>query len=537
MEHLLFAAKNKGFCECLTGKVLATMVFVSDIKSSWTILDKKSMMDRIRKFEQIVNREASSRGVSLELKVRCLDVSIPIAFEWKDSKALINAVAREMGYSSEVAAQEFLEKSGYCAAPFMYILNKDDRSYARMSESTYGSESAVIFAKDKRVATLCHEFYHIFGAQDYYYPEQIQKCAKKYFPNSIMLNAADTSEVDDLTAYLVGWTDTLTPVAQKFLRETAGVSEAEVDAALQAAVKTGNGTRQWSNGSYVGDLVRGRPHGHGVYTYDNGNRYDGEWKNGSRHGCGTFFWTSGVRYEGYWNNGVRSGAGALIWDSGDRFIGLFQDSKRVGPGIFVWADGTRLEAFWKDDCCSGHGVKTWPDGRRFEGMFDKDSYNGYGVMTYPSGERYEGEWVDDHKTGQGTYYFSDGSRHEGAWLNGKRHGSGVYTWSGGDRFVGVWNNDKRDGPGIMVWNDGTKLEGCWKNDLCNGHGVKTWPDGNRYEGDFIDGHMTGYGNYYLNDGSRYEGQFLVGKFHGKGVYHFADGRKVSGVWENGTYKR
>ena len=68
---------------------------------------------------------------------------------------------------------------------------------------------------------LTHELFHQFGAIDLYNQEGVEKVALKYFPNSDMLTVSHV--IDDLTAYLVGWTDTLSAKAQKFLKETEGL--------------------------------------------------------------------------------------------------------------------------------------------------------------------------------------------------------------------------------------------------------------------------------------------------------------------------
>jgi hypothetical protein len=70
---------------------------------------------------------------------------------------------------------------------------------------------------------LTHELYHLYGAIDYYdYDgEGVAKAASKYFPKSVMACAGNS--IDDLTAYILGWTDTLSKKANKFLEAIDGL--------------------------------------------------------------------------------------------------------------------------------------------------------------------------------------------------------------------------------------------------------------------------------------------------------------------------
>ncbi len=44
-----------------------------------------------------------------------------------------------------------------------------------------------------------------------------------------------------------------------------------------------------SNGNrFEGVMVKGKPHGRGVYEWKSGDKYDGEYKDGKRHGKGEF---------------------------------------------------------------------------------------------------------------------------------------------------------------------------------------------------------------------------------------------------------
>ncbi len=59
--------------------------------------------------------------------------------------------------------------------------------------------------------------------------------------------------------------------------------------------------------SYVGEWVKGKPGGKGVYTWENGARYEGEFKNGKVDGKGLYTSPKGVRYEGGFVDGKLKG--------------------------------------------------------------------------------------------------------------------------------------------------------------------------------------------------------------------------------------
>ena len=64
----------------------------------------------------------------------------------------------------------------------------------------------------------------------------------------------------------------------------------------------GPGEAQGAN-AYVGNFVKGKPDGKGVYTWEDGSRLDGNFKDGKAHGTGVYVSSKGTRYEGQFVNG------------------------------------------------------------------------------------------------------------------------------------------------------------------------------------------------------------------------------------------
>ncbi len=74
---------------------------------------------------------------------------------------------------------------------------------------------------------------------------------------------------------------------------------------IQGDCAEGKGTYIFKEGSakYVGDFKSGQPHGFGICTYANGDRYRGEWADGAFMGKGTLYLRDGTEVTGYWRDG------------------------------------------------------------------------------------------------------------------------------------------------------------------------------------------------------------------------------------------
>ena len=101
-------------------------------------------------------------------------------------------------------------------------------------------------------------------------------------------------------------------------------------------------------GSYRGNMVGGKAHGHGIANWADGSRYEGEFRDGKRTGRGTYTWANGERYEGEWRDGKRTGRGTYTWADGSRYEGEFRDGKFHGRGTYTWADGDSKTCEWRD---------------------------------------------------------------------------------------------------------------------------------------------------------------------------------------------
>ena len=74
---------------------------------------------------------------------------------------------------------------------------------------------------------------------------------------------------------------------------------------IQGDCTDGKGTYIFKEGSakYIGDFKDAQPHGFGICTYANGDRYRGEWAEGAFMGKGTLYLHNGTEVTGYWRAG------------------------------------------------------------------------------------------------------------------------------------------------------------------------------------------------------------------------------------------
>lgn len=128
--------------------------------------------------------------------------------------------------------------------------------------------------------------------------------------------------------------------------------------------------------------------------YDGGDVYEGEILNGKRHGRGKYTWANGDTYEGEWKDGKRCGRGKLVEygksPSGETYMKYSYDGE------------------WLDSKEHGHGICV-------EGDFGWEKMD----------KVFEGEWGNGKRQGRFVWYFtnSNGGRYinfyeDGKWIEG-----------------------------------------------------------------------------------------------------------------------
>lgn len=418
-DHLFLKYKNGGNCEVLQGKVSILLVFVSDSESTWDSVSRENAEQQLREEMIRMTQMAKESSVDLTLYYGEWDISVSAEVESYNADQWEDAVSDAMGFDSLQDLQMALERDWEVAsAPVVFVLNKAGRAAAYSNSGKQGAEYLTLYQSD--LTPFCHELLHLYGARDLYFPMTVSDAATAYLTDSIMFTG---EKMDPLTAYLVGWAESLTEEARAFLKVTAHLTAKDLEKAAEAEQFTGYGTKYYANGDrYVGYMEFGTPYGEGEYYFAEGTVYNGMFENGNFHGKGVMRWTSGNVYEGDFFEGARTGKGVFRWASGDVYEGDFVDGARTGYGVYRWTNGSVYEGGFIDGARTGYGVYRWASGDEYEGDFIDGIRTGYGVYRWPNGDRYEGGFLEGKLHGQGVYYFASGDVKTGTWIHGVYQG-------------------------------------------------------------------------------------------------------------------
>lgn len=489
----------------LTGEVAITVIFVSDPEGSWSNGEINTVKSDLQSAVSRITSDAASYGAHVNISMHYKTVSTSVKIvdgktdEWFES-ALSAAGLPELrklisGLESAYGAD---------SAPVFFIANHGGRAHAH---SLY--RCSVLY---EDADAFYHELSHLYGAQDFYYPDDVEKMTKTYIPNSIMVNSSD-GVMEDFTAYLIGWTDSLSENALGFLNATAYLTQEYLSEEGAKQSYTGQVTDfPLGEGTYTGYLVDGVRHGPGKYISNEGAIWEGAFVHGPLHGYGKYTSKEGAVWEGNYVQGQLNGQGTFISATGNTYTGDFLNDSFHGQGTYKWADGGS-----------------------YTGGFENGKHSGQGTRIYADGASYVGQWADGSQNGIGKLIYANGAVYEGTWLAGKRHGKGTHTNANGDTYVGDWVEGQRCGQGTISYKNGNVYTGNWSNDTWNGEGTFTWTSGDKYTGAFVDGKRHGYGIYYYPSGNRYEGNWVAGERHGQGTMYYANGTSQSGNWDNGKF--
>ncbi len=553
-QHVYLNSRDWGYCEKLIDNVSITAIFVNDPEGSWSDEEINTVKNELQSVVSRITADASSYGAQVNISMYYKTASTSVKIVDGETEQWAESALTAAGLPSLSQVNITLESTyGTDAAPVIFIANHGGRATAY--HHTSKNEYAVLY---ENANAFYHELCHVFGAKDFYFPADVKKSAETYIPNSIMVDSSD-GVMEDLTAYLIGWTDTPSQNALGFLNATSYLTKEYLAAEKEKEAYTGYVTDfTYGGGSYTGYLVRGVKHGQGKWVREDGTVWEGTFHYGKFTGTGNFIYESGAVYNGQWVNGKLHGKGTMTWENGDIYTGDFAEGKRTGKGTMTWADGAKYTGDFVDNKRTGQGTWTgstgnsytgsfldgsfhgqgtykWADGGSYTGNFENGKHSGQGTRVYADGAIYVGQWADGKRNGSGKLTYANGAVYEGNWLAGNRHGKGTHTNANGDTYTGDWVENKRSGQGTLSYKNGNVYTGSWANDTWNGEGTFTWTSGDKYVGAFVDGKRHGYGIYYYPNGARYEGNWANGDQHGQGTMYYANGTTKSGNWNNGEY--
>ena len=215
----------------LTGPTLLYEIFVSDRASSWSEERKQAIRRRVDdalaflveqglKYQQRLQFEqVFAEPVSLDEEISNESQADP---GWT-----ARAIEKAGGTDGATLVRQFRQSHKVDNVLILLHLNKPGHSYNisyyRGVPKEFAAERLILFTHfDSRrqtpPATYAHEILHGFGAGDLYFPFDQDNGryvrAKHLFPNDVMFRIdahIGRLEVDEWTAYRVGWLKTLKP--------------------------------------------------------------------------------------------------------------------------------------------------------------------------------------------------------------------------------------------------------------------------------------------------------------------------------------
>ena len=222
MGNVFLGCRGQGDCRSLTGKVLLTVIMVDDSESSWNVLAISDYKKKQAAATAKLQAEAKRYGVSLNIGMHYLRSRIEGTFSIQDFSGWVSKALRGAGLPQEEEVIPMLRRNaGVKEAAIIFAVNRPGRAFAIARNIQKAFEYTIVYGED---ADYRHELLHLFGAKDFYYPADVKKIAEKYFSDSIMMRTYGDVKVDELTAYLVGWTDKVSDKIQRFLTETSWVT-------------------------------------------------------------------------------------------------------------------------------------------------------------------------------------------------------------------------------------------------------------------------------------------------------------------------
>uniref|UniRef100_A0A6C0LKB1 Uncharacterized protein n=1 Tax=viral metagenome TaxID=1070528 RepID=A0A6C0LKB1_9ZZZZ len=138
-------------------------------------------------------------------------------------------------------------------------------------------------------------------------------------------------------------------------------------------------TKEYPDGTYVGNIVDDKREGKGKMTYANGEVYDGEWVDDKRD-IGNLTYPNGAVFTGNCGIEKKEGRGRMQYENGDVYNGRWLNDKREGYGFMRYVNGDSYTGDWVNDKRQGHGLMEY-FGRRDD--FDGEWFNDLPVAPQP----------------------------------------------------------------------------------------------------------------------------------------------------------
>lgn len=206
--------KNRGDCKAFKGKVLLNFFMVSDGDCHRTedafAEFKKTTEDAI----YFLNYDSNRFGIDLEIICNYTSISWQEQIPRDNVRSVIPDLLKNAGFEDKNQVSSLLSAEfGTDSAAALFCFNRQERSFCFPTKNKNGFEPAVLYGSDE---DFRHELLHLYGAKDLYTPERIDQISARFFSDSIM-RISSGFVLDPLNAFLIGWSETLSDAAKKFL--------------------------------------------------------------------------------------------------------------------------------------------------------------------------------------------------------------------------------------------------------------------------------------------------------------------------------
>lgn len=239
-ENYYLGSKSKGASKKLCGNVSIISCFMKRSNNEFSEVTLNQYFLEMHKAIEFLHKEAQRYGVKLNIKGYHLNIETHINADPRNGYELLKST---MHLNSMEEIQKHYENY-WCVdeAPFLLIFDENNRSFSWDENSNDGyecvNEISIIYKKNDLFnwKVIVHELLHQFGGQDLYYPKEVVNIAKRFLGKSIMGNNLD-EEIDDFTAHMIGWKDTISAGTYHFLKNTMWINKKSQMEAIKEAWK------------------------------------------------------------------------------------------------------------------------------------------------------------------------------------------------------------------------------------------------------------------------------------------------------------
>lgn len=237
-DHVMLIKKAQGASKELTGDIVVIVFYINDAESHWTESDIEKYKATHTDAMNSLMKQAKECGADLTIRTASCTLDVDMVCTVDNTEQWIGEALG--GYRKTKAAdyQQYYEaKYGYDEAPIIFAFNKKFRCYALSANVYYPyTDEYSAVCRDSTAGTIMHELLHQFGANDYYYPADVVEAADKYMAATVMRSSSYT-KVDELSKYIIGWTNEISDTAALFLLNTQHHTVSSLEEATRAEWK------------------------------------------------------------------------------------------------------------------------------------------------------------------------------------------------------------------------------------------------------------------------------------------------------------